>query len=325
MKDDYGREINYLRISVTDRCNLRCRYCMPTEGVQLKKHGEILSLEEILLIACAAAKLGINRFRITGGEPLVRKNVVELVAKLADIPGVEDLAMTTNGILLKLFADDLHAAGLRRVNVSLDTLNGEKYRYITRGGQLDAVLEGLEAAVASGLNPVKVNMVIMRGFNDSEILDFARLARDRGLHVRFIELMPIGEALGFSNDGFISVNSVYELIREHFDLVPTRVTGNGPARAYSLGDAGGSVGFIGALSEGFCQRCNRLRLTADGKLRSCLDHPGEIDLLETLRRGGTGDELLELLKQAVVNKPLQHEMCLHEVREQRRRMSQIGG
>ncbi|MHB1127473.1 MAG: GTP 3',8-cyclase MoaA [Bacillota bacterium] len=325
MKDSFNREINYLRISVTDRCNLRCQYCMPAEGIPLKKHDEILRLEEIALIARNAVKLGINRFRVTGGEPLVRLNVVKLVSYLADIPGVGDLSITTNGTLLKLYARDLKTAGLQRVNVSLDTLDGEKFRRITRGGRIESVLEGLEAAVAAGLNPVKVNVVVMEGVNNTEIIDFARLARDRGLHVRFIELMPIGEAQGFTGAGFVPVNEVYLLLREHFALVPWEVAGNGPASTFKLEGSEGSVGFIGAMSESFCHCCNRLRLTADGKLRICLDDPGEIDLLEPLRRGATSAEILDLLTQAVTSKPLQHGMCLREARKQHRRMSQIGG
>ncbi|MHB1420269.1 MAG: GTP 3',8-cyclase MoaA [Bacillota bacterium] len=325
MQDAFGRNIDYLRISVTDRCNLRCIYCMPPEGVKLKKHEEILSLEEIFQIANSSAKLGINRFRITGGEPLVRKNMVELVSKLASIPGVEDLAMTTNGVLLKSFAAALKTAGLRRVNVSMDTLDDDKYHFVTRGGQLSTVLEGITSALEAGLDPVKVNVVIMRDFNEMEVLDFVRLAREWGVHVRFIELMPIGEAPCFSEAGFIPVNEVYSLIGEHFNLLPQKITGNGPARTFQLDGSSGSVGFIGALSESFCDGCNRLRLTSDGKLRSCLDHPREIDLLGPLRRGAGEEELLGQIKQAIASKPLQHGMCQHQVREQPRQMWQMGG
>ncbi|MGB9803187.1 GTP 3',8-cyclase MoaA [Desulfofundulus sp.] len=326
MEDRYHREINYLRVSVTDRCNLRCRYCMPPHGVSVVPREEILTLEEIVRVVRASTRVGVKKLRLTGGEPLVRRGITELVEALAAIPEIDDLALTTNGILLAARAEQLKAAGLRRVNVSLDTLKPERYSYITRGGRLEAVWRGIEKSLELGLHPVKLNVVVMRGFNDDEICDLARLSLDRPLHVRFIELMPFGTAAGVSREGYIPAAEIRERIEQQFGQLQEvrKLTGSGPARYYHLAGAVGTIGFISAVSDHFCGRCNRLRLTAVGALRPCLFHEYEIDLKGILRRGATLEELAELVARAVQEKPGRH----HINRGQPgtgKNMSQIGG
>ncbi|MBN1877953.1 MAG: GTP 3',8-cyclase MoaA [Anaerolineae bacterium] len=326
LEDTYHRIIDYLRISITDRCNLRCVYCMPEEGVQTCSHDEILRYEEIERVVRVAAALGIRKVRLTGGEPLVRLGVVALVRALAHIPGIEDLAMTTNGILLARHAPSLAEAGLRRVNISLDTLHPERFRAITRWGELDAVLEGIAAAFAAGLEPVKINTVVIRGQNDDEVVALARKATESGWHLRFIEWMPVGDAA--EQDWHARVVTAAE-IRAHIEaelgaLVPATVNGAGPARTYKVPGAPGTLGFISAVSEHFCATCNRLRLTADGKLRPCLLAADEIDLRAALRQGAGEADLKALLQKAIQAKPLSHHLADHiQVRD--RAMAQIGG
>ncbi len=325
-KDAYDRPINYLRISVTDRCNLRCVYCMPPEGVQTRPHEEILSYEEIELVVQAAVSLGIHKVRLTGGEPLVRLDVVDLVRMLADIPGIDDLAMTTNSTLLARYAHDLAEAGLKRVNVSLDTLDAERFRRITRRDGLSAVLDGLAAAREAGLLPIKINTVVVRGLNDDEVLDFARLTLTRDWHVRFIEMMPIGKSTIWSGDGYMSCAEIRGKIENELaKLQPFKLkSGCGPARYYRLPDALGAIGFISPISHHFCYRCNRLRLTADGRLRPCLLSDYELDLRTPLREGAGLDAIRELLLQAIHDKPKRHHLAEH-VAPQGRTMSEIGG
>jgi cyclic pyranopterin phosphate synthase len=319
--DSFGRTINYLRISVTDRCNLRCIYCMPPEGVPQMPHSEILSYEEIRAVVQAAAELGIYKIRLTGGEPLVRVELPKLVRMLSQIEGIEELSLTTNGTVLKKYALELKQAGLSRVNVSLDTLNPDKFRYITRLGELQGVLEGIEAAKEAGFDPVKVNTVVMRGINDDEILDFARMTYEEW-HVRFIELMPFKGAAEF-------VPSIE--LRQHIGLLGklepcASVTGNGPAMYYRLAGAKGTIGFISPLTEtSFCSRCNRMRLTPDGKLRPCLLGEDEIDLKMPLRNNASIEELKRLILKAVASKPQRHHLEEGNVRPVNRKMSQIGG
>ncbi len=325
LNDTFRRSIDYLRISITDRCNLRCVYCMPEQGVPACSHDEILRYEEIERLARAAAALGVRQLRLTGGEPLVRLGVVDLVRALARIPGIEDIAMTTNGILLSRYAAPLAEAGLRRVNVSLDTLRPERFHAITRWGELDAALAGIEAAFAAGLEPVKINTVVMRGQNDDEVLDLARKTLDARWHVRFIEWMPIGAA---ARDWRARVVTTAEL-RAQIEamlgpLAPDAVDGAGPARIYRLPGAAGTLGFIGAVSEHFCAGCNRLRLTADGKLRPCLLAGEELDVRAALRRGASEAELQALLLEAVRLKPQAHHLA-DEAQVQGRAMAQIGG
>ncbi len=303
--DRFGRRINYLRLSVTDRCNLRCPYCMPADGIPLIPQREILSYEEIRTIVQTAAGLGISRVRLTGGEPLVRDQLPKLVGMLSELEGVEELSLTTNGTLLKNYARKLKQAGLSRVNVSLDTLKAGRYRDITRHGELSAVLDGIEAARGAGLLPVKINMVVMRGVNDDEILDFARMTIDQEWHVRFIERMPFNRA-GDS----IPTSEVQQRIAALGELEP-RVppTGNGPAAYYRLPGAAGTIGFITPLSEpAFCSRCNRLRLSAEGRLRPCLLSNDEIDLRTPLRNNAPSAELRELVLKAVASKPEHHRL-----------------
>ena len=335
MKDTYGRTIDYLRISLTDRCNLRCIYCMPEEGVAWQPHDAILRIEEIARFVRLAAEQGIRDVRLTGGEPLVRKGVVDLVREIAAVPGIEDISMTTNGILLPKLAGELKEAGLTRVNISLDTLDPVQYTYITRGGTIDAVYDAFDAALEYGFHPVKVNAVAVRSL-DQDFLAFARLSIDRPLHVRFIEYMPVGESSGGTGAGWTQADSISAaelrgIINGRAEqeglqpLVPVDDAdapgGGGPAVYYAFPGAKGTVGFISAMSNHFCAKCNRLRLTADGKLRPCLFSDREIDVKEALRGEGGEEAVIRCYQQAVGIKPDEH----HEERGTQRRMSQIGG
>jgi len=322
LSDSFQRPINYLRISVTDRCNLRCIYCMPPGGITLLPHGEILSYEEIQAVAQAAAALGVNKLRLTGGEPLVRLGLPHLVGMLSQIEGVDDIALTTNGVFLGRYADQLKEAGLKRVNVSLDTLKRDRFHQITGHDKLGDVLDGIETAKAVGLNPVKVNMVVMRGINDDEVLDFARLTLREGWHVRFIEPMPFGTGDSFS---FVSTSEIQERLRSLGPLEPyLHRHGNGPAKYFRFPGVEGTVGFITPLSEHFCFNCNRLRLTVDGKLRLCLLSDEEVDLKTYLRRGASVEELKGLILQAVARKPERHHLS-EGVLPKGRAMCQVGG
>jgi len=322
LSDSFQRPIDYLRISVTDRCNLRCIYCMPAEGVHLMSHGDILSYEEIYKVAEAATKLGIKKVRITGGEPLVRAGLPRLVQMLAQIDAVDDISLTTNGILLAHYAVELKAAGLRRVNISLDTLKPDRFKYITRGGNLADVLESIEVAKSVGLNPTKINVVVMSGINDDELIDFATKTITERWHVRFIEHMPFGENTNILS--FVSVGEMRQRLAVLGELEPCSFKGNGPAKYFRLPQAKGTIGFITPVSEHFCFNCNRLRLTADGKLRPCLLSEEEIDLRQPLRSGIYSAELERLIKKAVANKPLRHNLAEGRV-PQDRPFSQVGG
>lgn len=325
--DSLGRQITYLRISVTDRCNSRCVYCMPLAGVPWKSHDEILRYEEITEIVRVMAAEGVRAVRLTGGEPLVRPNLPELVGMLAAIPGIEDISLTTNGLLLEQQAEDLARAGLKRINVSLDTMKPELFQRITRVGSIERVMRGLDAAEKCGLTPIKINMVVMRGINEDEIIPMARLSISRPWHVRFIELMPLGNQQPWG-DGFPLPETMYYPIREIRSQLETlgleTVTdksGNGPAVEYRLRGAQGRVGMIAALGEAFCGTCNRLRLTADGTIRPCLMSAEEVNLKDALR---SGQPILPLIQQAVNVKPLGHELASRPAPEGRC-MLQIGG
>lgn len=326
MQDGQAREINYLRISVTDRCNLRCTYCMPPEGVRPLGHDQILRHEEIISLVRAATAVGIKKIRLTGGEPLVRRGITELVRELAAIPQIDDLALTTNGLLLPAYASDLLKAGLQRVNISLDTLQNFRYTLVTRLGKLEQALAGIDAALQYGFHPVKINTVAIRGFNDDEIGDLVAMTLDRPLHLRFIELMPVGVADCWARSRHIAVAEIREIIEKQYgSLTPVRrPAGYGPARYYTIPGAKGTVGFISALSDHFCHQCNRLRLTADGRLRPCLYDTREIDLRAALRRGAGTDELAALFRRAVLLKPAGHSFAAGW-QDERRVMSQIGG
>jgi len=324
LSDSFQRPINYLRISVTDRCNLRCVYCMPEEGVSLMAHADILSYEEIYKVVGAAAEMGIDKVRLTGGEPLVRAGVPELVRLIAGIDTINDIALTTNGILLSSYAAELKDAGLHRVNISLDTLKPDRFRRITRCGELQNTLEGIEAAHAAGLDPVKINMVVMAGINDDEIPDFAGKTVNEGWHVRFIEHMPVTDEAPLS-PRLVSVSKIRRAIESLGKLEPCQVkAGNGPARYFRLPDATGTIGFITPITEHFCYQCNRLRLTADGKLRPCLLSEEEIDIKEPLRRGASISELKSLIEETIARKPERHRLA--EGKKQKGRpFSQVGG
>lgn len=350
LSDSFHRPISYLRVSVTDRCNLRCLYCVPPQGVQHISSHEVLRYEEILRIVRAAQKLGITKIRVTGGEPLVRSGIVDFIRMLAAVEGIQDIAITTNGLLLGKYAQDLREAGLKRVNVSLDTLRADRFRHITRGGRLKDVLAGLEAAQKVGLAPIKINVVAMQGFNQDEVQDFGRLTLEREWHVRFIELMPMGQGSqgrldelesmadtprcvspDFQNllqeahiqDGFLSIAQVRQLLEPLGDLESSEVLGNGPARYYRLPNARGTLGFISPISEYFCSNCNRLRLTADGRLRPCLMAEHELDLRTTLRSGASQEEIQSLIREAIAAKPERHLIDRNIVPSDR--MVQIGG
>ena len=322
--DSFGRRIFYLRVSVTDRCNLRCVYCMPLGGVQFASRSEILTLEEIREIVWAGISLGIRSVRLTGGEPLVRDGIVELVAMLSQLSGLEDLSMTTNGVLLSRYAKRLAQAGLRRINISLDTLKHDRFKEITRFGTLEDVISGVDAALDAGLSPVKLNMVVMRGVNDDEMLDLARLSFERPLHIRFIELMPIGDY--FRPDRIVPAGEIFNRLQTLGPLQAVEGPGGcGPARAWSWKGAKGTVGSIGAVTQTFCAQCNRLRLTATGSLRPCLDHEGAVDLKPALRPVVNRERLISLFQEAVRAKPESHTMNYRESGLFRTCMAGVGG
>lgn len=320
MKDLFSRRINYMRISITDLCNLRCQYCMPEEGICKKDHEDMLSLEEIVEIVKAGVKLGIDKVRITGGEPLVRNGIVEFIQMISNIDGIKDIAITTNGILLPKYAEDLKKAGLKRVNISIDSLNPDKYREITRGGDLSKVLKGIEESIRLGLTPVKLNVVAIGGYNDDEIGDFIKLTKDKPIDVRFIELMPIGEASEWGKERFISNEEIKNMFN---DLEPVETEKSSPAKYYKLPDGMGKVGFINPISSHFCGDCNRLRLTSDGKLKPCLHSNDEIDILDVVKNNPENIE--EVLKSAIMRKPEKHDLYSIDHEESNRSMFQIGG
>jgi cyclic pyranopterin phosphate synthase len=315
MEDKFGRDIHYLRLSVTDLCNLRCVYCMPEEGVEKRRHCDILSVEEIEEIVRASVQCGIRKVRVTGGEPLVRRGIVEICRRIASIPEVEELCMTTNGTLLPRYAAELRAAGVDRLNISLDTLDAEKYAMITRNGRLGDVLGGIRAALDAGFENIKINAVLIGGVNDAEILDLLELTRRESIHIRFIELMPIGECAGWSRERFISNSRVLETAPEL-----TEVGSSGVAKLYRLPGGKGTVGLISPISSHFCPTCNRIRITADGKLKPCLHSADEVTL-----RGLHGQELVDAIRNAVAIKPKKHHLDEEDKSESLRNMNAIGG
>lgn len=327
LTDSLGRTINYLRISVTDRCNLRCVYCMPPQGIPLTSHDAIMRYEEIVEVVRVAAEQGITDIRLTGGEPLARLGITELVRMIAAVPGIRDISMTTNGLLLERFAGELKEAGLKRVNISLDTLNPERFARITRGGSFEQVWRGILAAESAGLYPIKLNTVVMRGVNDDELLNLAKLTVEHEWHIRFIEMMPVNNQESW-DEGFPSPQHIFVSLSEikqrleSLNLKPIQgKSGSGPAREYQANGAKGKIGFISPISEHFCGECNRLRLTADGSLRPCLLSDLEIPVLPALRRG---EPILPLLQEAVKLKPEGHHLSQNQ-RTFTRCMIQIGG
>lgn len=317
--DSFQRGINYLRISVTDRCNLRCIYCMPPEGVPLIDHKQILSFEEIVLVVRIAVDLGIDKIRITGGEPLVRLGIAGLVHMIKGVKGVKDISLTTNGTLLEKHAAELAQAGLNRINISLDSLKPDRFKRITRGGHLKDTLRGIEAAQQAGLNPVKINMVPMLDLNDDEIIDFARLTVEAGWNVRFIEMMPVNNAARF-----VPSHVLLKKMEALGPLEPyTGLRGNGAARYFRFSGASGTIGFISPVSEPFCAGCNRLRLSAKGVLLPCLFSENGLDLRESIRRGDGPEKITLLIKEAIAAKPEKHGFITGVT--ENRTMSRVGG
>lgn len=330
--DSFERIHDYLRISVTDRCNLRCVYCMPAEGMVFQPHEEIMTFEEIVEVVSALAPMGLRKLRITGGEPLVRSNIESLISMLSNIDGIDDISMTTNGLLLAKKAEMLKAAGLNRVNISLDSLQQDRFAKITRGGEVSRVLEGVQAAIQAGLDPIKLNVVLMKGMNDDEIRDFIALTLDAPLHVRFIEYMPIGSATDSWRKSYLPLTAVTDVCQEagwNYDTT-SGPTGNGPSQNMKVKGAQGTFGLIHPVSDHFCDTCNRLRLTADGHIKACLYWSEELHVRSLTGKGRLTD-IQEMFLKALGTKPKNHEMALAlEAKAQShtptsRRMSQIGG
>jgi cyclic pyranopterin phosphate synthase len=324
--DGFSRPITYLRVSVTDKCNLRCVYCMPETGLAWLQRDEILTYEEIAQLAAAAASVGVRSIRLTGGEPLVRRDLHRLVDSLSAIEGIDDIALSTNALLLADQVEELAAAGLRRVNVSLDSLRHDRFEAIARRPGLDAVMAGIDAAIRAGLQPIKLNCVVMRGQNDDEIEAFAELTRRRPIFVRFIEMMPVHENLGLQRDAYMSSDEILARVGEIGALrAVDGPAGNGPARYFAFDGALGAVGVISPLSHDYCDRCNRVRLTADGRLRLCLFGDHALDLRTPLRSGASPEALAGLMRSAMLIKPERHHLRLGETASRMRAFSEIGG
>ena len=325
MIDKYNRRLNYLRISITDRCNLRCIYCQPQGVARKLPHEEVLSYEEILRIARIGVGLGISKIRVTGGEPLVRKGVYDFLSELSDIDGLLDVSLTTNGVFLKENIDKIQSAGIGRINISIDTLDREKYKKITGLDKFDEVWEGIRLAEKSGFNPIKLNAVALRGVNDDELLEIAGLTFAHPYHIRFIEHMPIGfDSLGAAPPLLTPEIKDRISILGRLDPVGNAIN-DGPAERYRLKGAKGEIGFISALSKHFCYTCNRLRLTASGQLRACLLSDRQFDLKGPLRMGNTDRELAEIFLDAVHHKPSRHHLVKDDPVSVSSRMVGIGG
>ncbi|HLF13994.1 MAG TPA: GTP 3',8-cyclase MoaA [Bacteroidota bacterium] len=326
LRDSFGRKIDNIRISVTDRCNFRCRYCMPEEGMTWLGHAEILTYEEIARVVRILVSMGVRKVRLTGGEPLMRKELPGLVERLHAISGLEDIALTTNGYFLAEQAESLARAGLRRINVSLDSLDPATFEAMARRNHLDRVLAGIETALACGIGPVKLNVVLIRGINDGEIGGFAALARTRPFVVRFIEFMPIGSGDGWSNDRVVTTGEVLSTLeRLGYETVPLGENGTHPAERYRFADGKGEIGFISSVSHPFCASCNRIRLTSDGKLRTCLFSLGETDIKGPLRAGAGDDDIRAIVEAAVATKEAGHLINQPDFVRPGRTMSSIGG
>ena len=326
LADQFNRPITYLRVSVTDKCNLRCGYCMPPQGLPWLPKDDVLTYEEIARIVSAAASAGVRSIRLTGGEPLVRRDLAALVRALRAIPGIEDIALSTNGLLLCDQLEALVAAGLNRVNISLDTLRPDRFEAIARRPGLQRVLDAVDASLAAGLHPVKINCVVMRGHNDDEVADLARLTLGRAVYVRFIEVMPVHENVALQAQAYVSSDEILERIAQSAPLHPADGPGgNGPARYFAFEGAKGAVGIISPLSHDYCDRCNRVRLTADGRLRLCLFGDQHVDLRTPLRSGASQGELTGLLRGSMAIKPERHHLRLGETSSRMRAFSEIGG
>lgn len=327
--DQYQRKHDYLRLSITDRCNLRCVYCMPKGGMTFFPRDQVLSQDEIIQLVKNFVALGITKVRLTGGEPLVRRDVVEIVRRIHEIPEIEDISMTTNGLYLSRKAHELREAGLDRLNISLDTFKPEVYKQITRGGNIRQVQMGIAAAAKEGFKQIKLNVVLIKGQNDDEVLDFIRYTKDHNVNVRFIEFMPIGNSEEAWSSEFVSLANVFDQCKAAgIDYRPIRLPGNGPSDNYQIPGYQGSFGLIHPISGRFCENCNRLRITADGYIKACLYWNEEINVRETI---GDFEKFRQVIQQALDNKPLNHEMALSDTDQivheapTWRHMSQIGG
>ncbi|WP_251859633.1 GTP 3',8-cyclase MoaA [Clostridium sp. Marseille-Q2269] len=318
MVDSFGRNINYLRISVTDLCNLRCKYCMPEQGINKIDNRQILKLEEIEEITNTFVELGVTKVRITGGEPLIRNNILNIIKNIGQIKGIEDFSMTTNGTLLKDYSKQLRSFGINRLNISLDTLKKDKYEYITRGGSFKNLLKGIEKAKQIGISPIKFNVVLVKGFNDDEIEDFVNLTVHEKVDVRFIELMPIGQCKNWSLGKYVSNEIVLRTVKNLIEIEKEDISS--PAKYYKLRNAKGKIGLISPISCMFCENCNRVRLTCDGKLKLCLHSNDEIDLKTHLRNG---ESIKEIIINAINKKPEKHHLENGEYID--RNMVAIGG
>jgi cyclic pyranopterin phosphate synthase len=323
--DAYGRRIDYLRVSLTDRCNMRCVYCMPADGMQFMQRPELLTNDELLLVMRAAAAAGFRKIRLTGGEPLLRRDIVDLVRAIKATPGIEHIAMTTNALRLRHLAAPLKDAGLDRVNISIDSLDAQKFRHLTRGGSLDEVWAGIEAAVAADLQPIKLNAVIVRGLNDDEVVQLAALTMRYPWEFRFIEVMPLTGVAGLAQEGVISSAELITRIEAAFGpLDNLGHASSDSAHRYAIPGAVGKLGFISSVSDPFCATCNRMRLSADGRLHLCLLRDDEVDLRAAIRGGASPEQIEQMIRHAVAIKPWGHglpEGVLPTVRG----MSQIGG
>lgn len=322
--DQFGRKHTYLRISVTDRCNLRCVYCMPAEGLNWTKKDKLLTFEEILRIAKAFVELGITKIRLTGGEPLVRTGIEDLIEQLNLLPNIETLAMTTNGVLLKTVAKSLRRSGLKALNVSLDSLREERFNQITKRDDFKSVISGIEESIKVGFAPLKVNVVVIKGFNDDEILDFLEFVRQRPINVRFIEYMPFKDN-NWKAEGVFTFAQMKELIATKYQLEPLTHEYGSVAKDYAIPGFMGTVSFITSMSDSFCSSCNRLRLTADGSMKSCLFGEAELQLRDALRSGIDDDQLKEMIISAVWQKPEAHPPAEEIAVDQMRPMIAIGG
>jgi GTP 3',8-cyclase len=323
--DRFGRSITYLRISLTDHCNLRCVYCMP-EDMTFRPSAEIMQDDEILLFVRLFARLGFTKFRLTGGEPTVRAHLVDLVHKIAHTPGVNSLTMTTNGVLLSRLAHPLAKAGLQRVNISLDTMDREKFHRLTRWGKLEDVLEGIKASEEAGLTPIKINAVVVRGYNESDMIQLARLTQANPWQVRYIEMMPFAGATEFQISQLVTADEMKACIEDNLGPLELANGGlmDGEARIYHLTGASGDIGFISSVTQPFCAACTRARLTADGRLRLCLLREGEVDLLTPLRAGADVEQLRQLILDGIWLKPWGHGLA-EGIVPLNRTMSEIGG
>ncbi len=323
--DAFGRRHNYLRISITDRCNLRCTYCMPAEGIERKPHEEILRYHEIVRVARVLAGMGVGKIRLTGGEPLVRRNAPGLVRELAQIPGIDTLAMTTNGVLLGQFVGELKSAGLHRLNVSLDTLRPERFARLTRRNDLQSVRHGIDAALEAGFIPLRLNAVVMRGFNDDEVGDFVELARNNPIHVCFIEYMPF-HGNQWERERLVSHCEILERVSAHYPVQPLECEDlSRPVKEFSIEGFRGRIGIIASMTQPFCETCSRLRLTSEGALKTCLFHHPETSLRDQMRAGCSDEELAKQIRSAVLLKPQGHPGADELQARPNRSMVQIGG